>query len=168
MAHFEICAAVTTCNSGSCLFSRLPPCSPTHHRSASPDHLHTPSAVSSDEGPYSKGSKESGMTDQSHPSHRRSFSGTMPSKLTPCKSVFLLCLIHATLPNSCTSSQRGIILFEGRLFFCFFYLRVHAGPCFFSAVFCLMLLCFECSDKVEKNACAAHLSFALNHSLKTS
>uniref|UniRef100_A0A8C4HSG3 Glutamate receptor interacting protein 2a n=1 Tax=Dicentrarchus labrax TaxID=13489 RepID=A0A8C4HSG3_DICLA len=31
-------------------------------------------AVSSDEGPYSKGNKESGATDQSHSSHRRSFS----------------------------------------------------------------------------------------------
>uniref|UniRef100_A0A3Q3F2X8 Glutamate receptor interacting protein 2a n=1 Tax=Labrus bergylta TaxID=56723 RepID=A0A3Q3F2X8_9LABR len=31
-------------------------------------------AVSSDEGPYSKGSKESGTTDQSHSSQRRSFS----------------------------------------------------------------------------------------------
>lgn len=104
MAHFEVCAAVTTCNSGSCLFSRLPSCFPTHHRNASPEHLHTPSAVSSDEGPYSKGSKESGTTDQSHPSHRRSFSGTMPSKLTPCKSVLLL------LPDSCYTAQLVYVL----------------------------------------------------------
>lgn len=100
IAHFEICAAVTTCNSGSCLFSRLPLCFPAHHRSASQVHLHTPSAVSSDEGPYSKGSKESGTTDQSHPSHRRSFSG----KMTPCKSVLLL------LPDSCYTAQLVYVL----------------------------------------------------------
>lgn len=43
------------------------------------NHLHLP-AVSSDEGPYSKGTKET--TDQSHSSRGRSLSGTLQSN--PC------------------------------------------------------------------------------------
>lgn len=65
-----------------------------------------PSAVSSDEGPYSKGSKETGTSDQSHLSHRRSFSGTNHAALTLCKSAFSLSLVRfyfystdAALPN---------------------------------------------------------------------
>lgn len=94
-------------------------------------------AVSSDEGPYSKGSKDSGGTDQSHSARRRSLSGTIQSNLTLHHGDF--CLIHATASNSPASSKRR----SHAVGFC-----VHVWS-HMSALFCLMLHCFECLDKVK-------------------
>lgn len=61
----------------------FPYTSPRRCRTGAPGQ---PSAVSSDEGPYSKGSRETATSDQSHLSHRRSFSGTNHAALSRCKS----------------------------------------------------------------------------------
>lgn len=123
----KVCAAVMMCNGWSCSFSLLLQC--FHFQS--PQHLHIPLLSLQMKDRTQRGARSPGqLTNHIHP---RGAASQVQYIHMNFFSFLLSDSCYWFMPNSPTSSKRRIMPSDGGF-----------------SLFCSMLHCFECLDKVEK------------------